>query len=166
MAELICPKCGIKYYGVGCPTCDYPPVPPDKGLAQDTVLFGFIFLAMGLFIASIHFFEHSFPFIAVIAGLTFALAGFQVLAVPRLYKQDSRLSASVFGLLLAGMAYLCLFAAFSKGRVSGGIPFILPDKWNQRFGHFVFGVIGCGIASWSLWLFYRVIKPPPKKKSS
>jgi len=65
----------MKYYGVGCPNCDYPPVAPDKGLAQRAVLMGIIFVVVGLFIASRHFFDRSFPFVATIAGAIFALAG-------------------------------------------------------------------------------------------
>ena len=163
MAELTCPKCGMKYYGMGCPNCDYPPVPPDKGLDRRNMLFSIGFLGFGLFIASLHFFDRSFPFVGIIAGLILALAGLQAAAAGRLYKVESRVSALVCGLLLSGMAYLCLFVAFSKGRISGGIPLILPDKWNQRLGHFLFGACGFGIACWSLWMFYRVVIPPPKK---
>jgi len=165
MAELTCPKCGMKYYGIGCPNCDYPPVPPDKGLAQRSVIFGIIFIVWGLCIASRYFFDRTFPFVGVVGGLIFALAGFQVIAAGRLYKVDTRPSALVCALLIGGMGYLCLFAAFSKGRVSGGIPFI-PDSWNQHFGKFVFGAIGCALACWSLWLFFRFIKPPCKNKPS
>lgn len=162
MAEQTCPKCGKQYYGIGCPYCDYPPVPPDPSLAQRTLIIGGAMLGVGLYVISRYFLissSHRFEILA--AGLLFTVAGFHCMAATRLYKEDGRLSALMGGLMLSGFAYLGLFAAFADGRVRGGIPFI-PDSWNQHFGKFLFGVGGFGMAVWSLFAFYRAIKPKTK----
>jgi hypothetical protein len=164
MAELTCPKCGMKYYGAGCPNCDWPAVPPAPGLAQRNLIFGCVFIAWGLFLASQYFFglyHHNFR--VFVGGVMFALAGLQLAAAGRFYKENSRPSSLVVALIFAGFAYVCLYAALSKGRISGGL-FFIPDKWNQKLGKFAFGALGSLWAWVSAWGFYRTIKPKPPFK--
>ena len=165
MAELTCPKCGSKYYGVGCPNCDWPAAQPDPGLAKRNRIIGWFACAWGLFLASNYFFHflsyHNF--LMLVAGSMLALAGLQIAAAGRLYKLESRPSSFVCALMFAGFAYLCLYAALSDAPVSGPLP-LLPPKWNEKIGKFVFGVVGCVWGWVSLWLFYRTVKPKPSLK--
>jgi hypothetical protein len=60
------------------------------------------------------------------------------------------------------MASIGFFAAFAAGEVEGGIPFV-PAAWNQAIGRIAFGSGACLTAAFSIWLFYRALKPCKKR---
>src|SRR5437762_3024353 len=112
MAEMTCPKCGKPYCGVGCPYCDYPPVPPDKGLAKQRLSGGLIAILAGLYPIAIYFLEpksHRLEILGV--GLAFEFAGIQLVSVQRFYDENGRASALVSGLFLASFASVCFIGA-------------------------------------------------------
>ncbi len=163
MAEMTCPKCGKQYYGIGCPYCDYPPVPPDKRAARTSLLMGFILLAVGISIAAGFIFDKSWHRLTVLAtGVAFALGGLQLVGVQLLYNEKGRVSTLVGGLILAAFSYLCLDGAFSRDALwGGGIPFI-PQSWNQMLCRTMSGLFGVTCAAFSLRCFYLVVKPKHK----
>ncbi len=158
-----CPKCGTQFYGAGCPDCDYPARPADEGQRKQDRILGILFIAMGLGV-DVAVLAHpqavpqglpSWP--ALIAGMLFCLAGFAVLTGVK-----GRLSSGVAGVICAGMATLGFFAALGPGELEGGIP-VLPAAWNQELGRIAFGGGACLTAAFSLWWFYRAVKPCKKK---
>jgi drug/metabolite transporter (DMT)-like permease len=163
MAELTCPKCGLKYYGVGCPNCDYPPVPPDPNEPKRNLFFGLMFATVGVAIIAQYFHvtqAHNLPVLA--AGLIFALVGIHLTAVQRLYKPDSRASAFMGVLVTAAMCWLSLLIIFSDKPFEGGIPFI-PDSWNQTFAKTLVGIGALILAAFTLRGIHLIIKPPRRK---
>jgi hypothetical protein len=163
MAEMTCPKCGKQYYGVGCPYCDYPPVPPDKRAAQISLLMGFVLLAVGIYIATRFVFDKTWHrWLVLDAGVTFTLAGLQLVGVQLLYNEKGRVSGLVGGLLLAAFSYLCFYGAFSQNaHWSSLIPFI-PQSWNQMLARTISGLIGVMCVAFSLRSFYLAVKPKLK----
>ena len=164
MAEMTCSKCGKQYYGIGCPYCDYPPVPPDQRAAQISLLMGFVLLAVGIFIAARFIFDKSWHRLVVLdAGVAFALGGLQLVGVQLLYNEKGRISTLVGGLFLAAFSYLCLYGAFSPdAHWSGGIPFI-PQSWNQMLARTISGLFGVMCVAFSLRSFYLLAKLKVKK---
>src|SRR6476659_2514849 len=140
MAEMTCPKCGTKYFGIGCPDCDYPPVPPDPNEAKRQLLFGIIIAAVGLWIVIQYFriaVAHDLPVLA--AGIIFSLVGIHLMAVPRLYRADSRLCALMGVFIAATFCWLACMMIISDKPFQSGIPFI-PDSWNQNFAKTLVGI--------------------------
>ena len=90
--------------------------------------------------------------------LAYAGAGiFAVVGLQLLIGAKGRLSFLLGGLVCAALSAMGVCVAFSKGAVSGGIPF-LPSAWNQRFGHVMFGLGGLLTGAMALYFFVRVIK--------
>lgn len=52
-----------------------------------------------------------------------------------------------FAFCIAGGTY-ALWLAATGPRLSGGIPWLLPDAWNQMLGRVMFGV--CGLISFGV----------------
>jgi hypothetical protein len=162
MAEMTCPKCGKQYYGVGCPYCDYPPVPPDKQAARTSLLMGFVLLALGIYIAMRFVFDRTWRGLPVLdAGVLFALGGFQLVGVQLLYNEKGRISTLVGGLILAAFAYLCFYGAFSQDAHWSSIPFI-PQSWSQMLARTISGLIGVMCVAFTLRSLYLLVKPKHK----
>ena len=163
MAEMTCPKCGKQYYGVGCPYCDYPPVPPDKQAARTSLLMGFVLLALGIYIAMRFVFDRTWRGLPVLdAGFIFALGGFQLVGVQLLYNKKGRISTLVGGLILAAFSHLCFYGAFSQdAHWSSSIPFI-PQSWNQMLGRTISGLFGVMCVAFTLRSLYLLVKPKHK----
>lgn len=164
MAEITCPKCGKQYCGIGCPYCDYPPVPPDKRAAQTSLVMGFVVLLVGLYVAARFILDKSWHRLIVLdAGVVFALGGLQLLGVQLLYNAKGRISTLVGGLILAAFAYLCFYGAFSPdAHWSGGVPFI-PQSWNQMLARTMSGLFGVMCTAFSLRSFYLLVNPKRNK---
>ena len=94
---------------------------------------------------------------AFVAGVIFFLGG-----VGTFRRVKGRMASVLSGLICAGLASLGFFAAFGRGEVEGGIPF-LPAAWNQGLGRIAFGSGACFTAAFGLWLFYITVKPCKKK---
>ena len=159
MAEMTCPKCGKQYYGIGCPYCDYPPVPPDKRAAQISLLMGFVLLAVGIYITVRFIFDRSWDRLPMLdAGVLFILGGLQLVGVQLLYNEKGRISTLVGGLILAAFSYLCFYGAFSQSvHWSALIPF-LPQSWNQKLARTISGLGGVMCVAFSLRSFYLLVK--------
>ena len=160
---MTCPKCGKQYYGVGCPYCDYPPVPPDKQAARRSLLMGFVLLGVGIYIASRFIFDKSWHGLPVLAAsVVFTLGGLQLVGVQLLYNEKGRVSALVGGLLLTAFSYLCLYGAFSQNaHWSSNVP-LIPKSWNQMLARTISGLFGVMCVAFSLRSFYLVVKPKDK----
>ena len=161
---MTCQKCGKKYYGIGCPYCDYPPVPPDKRAAQISLVMGFVLLVVGIYIATRFVFDktwHQWPVLD--AGVAFALGGLQLVGVQLLYDENGRASAMVGGLILAAFSLLCFYGAFSQdAHWSSLIPFI-PESWDQMLARTLSGLFGVMCVVFLLRSFYLAVKPKYKK---
>jgi len=163
MAEMTCKKCGKQYYGVGCPDCDYPPVPPDKQAARKSLLMGFVFLTLGVYIAIRFVFDGAWHGLPVLdGGVIFALGGFQLVGTQLLYNKKGRISTLFGGLILAAFSYLCFYGAFSEdAHWSSSIPFI-PQSWDQILGKTISGLIGGMCVAFTLRSLYLLVKPKHK----
>jgi hypothetical protein len=163
MAEMTCPKCGKQYYGIGCPYCDYPPVPPNKALARRRFLFGLVFIAIGLCIVVSYFLDPKSHWSAYLAaGIVFSLGGIHMVLVQRLYDENSRASALAGGLLLALFSYLSFVGAFSARAHWTTFP-LIPPEWSHGLARTLSGFFGLLMAAFALRSFYLVIKPKGKK---
>ncbi len=163
MAELTCPKCSKQYYGIGCPYCDFPPVPPDPAAAQRRLLFGLVFIVIGLFVVALYFLDSTSHWSAVLAaGFVFGLAGIHMVSLQRFYDENGRASALVGGLLLVSFSYLCFIGAFSDRAHWTSVPF-LPDTWSHALARTISGLFGAMLAAFSLRSFYLVIRPKTKR---
>lgn len=162
MAEMTCQKCGKQYYGVGCPYCNYPPVPPDKRAARISLLMGFVLLAVGIYIATRFVLDNTWHrWLVLDAGVAFALAGLQLVGVRLLYNENGRVSALVGGLLLAAFSYLCFYGAFSQNAHWSSFAFI-PPSWSHLLARTFSGLFGVMCAAFSLRSFYFAVKPNHK----
>jgi hypothetical protein len=94
---------------------------------------------------------------AFVAGVILFVGG-----VGTLRGSKGRMASALGGLICGGMASLGVFAAFGRGEVEGGIPF-LPAAWNQGLGRIAFCGGACLTAAFGLWLFYLTLKPCKKK---
>ena len=163
MAEMTCPKCGKQYYGVGCPYCDYPPVPPDKGLAKQRLSGGLIAIVAGLYPIGLYFFEpKSHQLVILGVGLAFVFAGIQLVSVQRFYDENAGASALVSCLFLGSFAFVCFYGAFSPRAHWSGPPFV-PDPLPQLVGRTGSGIFGFAFSAWLLKVLYLAIKSKAKK---
>ena len=163
MAEMTCPKCGKQYYGVGCPYCDYPPVPPDKGLAKQRLSGGLIAILAGLFPIALYFFQTETHRVEVLGvGLMFVLAGIQLVSWQRFYDENGWASVLVSCLFLASFAFMCFFGAFSPRAHWSGPP-LVPDLLSQLVGRTGSGLMGVAFSAWLLKVLYLAVKSKGKK---
>lgn len=156
MALVTCNKCGLQFYGVGCPQCDYPKSASDVAATKRQWVAGLIMIAVAVMIL-FFFWKDSRP-MAERWALLPAAAVFFLGGVSLLTMVKGRIADFLGALMFAAFSALGFFAAFGPGRVSGGIP-LMPDAWNQHLGKAVFGFGGCLSAVAALWLIYRGLKP-------
>ena len=88
----------------------------------------------------------------IVAGAVFFLGGLQLVTGAK-----GRGSFLMGGLVCAGLSFLGFWAAFSKGPVSGGIPFI-PYAWNQTLGKTLFGGGALLTAAAAAWFLAKALK--------
>ena len=163
MAEKTCAKCGKAYYGVGCPSCDYPPVPPDKNLAKQRLSGGLIGILAGLYPIALYFFQPGSHHLEVLGvGLAFVFAGIQLVSVQRFYDENGWASVLVSCLFLASFAYVCFFGAFSP-RAHWTGPSFVPNPLSQLVGRTGSGFFGFAFSAWLLKVLYLAVKSKGKK---
>jgi hypothetical protein len=163
MAEMTCAKCGKRYYGVGCPHCDYPPVPPDKGLAKQRLSGGLIAILAGVYPIALYFFDPKTHRVEVLGvGLMFVLAGIQLVSVQRFYDENGWASLLVSCLFLASFGFMCFWGAFSPSAHWTGPPF-LPNPLAQLVGRTGSGFFGVAFSAWLFKILYLAVKSKGKK---
>lgn len=149
-----CAKCGVQFYGAGCPECDYPPIPAAPRERKRTRRWGCAFMGAGLGVILVRILcpDENPLWPVVVAGLLFLLTGWAIVVEPK-----GRLASALGGVICAGLACLGFYAALAPGEIGGGIP-LLPEAWNQVMGRMAFGGGACLTTAFSLWLFYRAWK--------
>jgi hypothetical protein len=162
-AEKTCATCGKPYYGVGCPSCDYPPVPPDKNLAKQRLSGGLIAILAGLYPIGLYFFQpKSHQLVILVVGLAFVSAGIQLVSVQRFYDENGWASVLVSCLFLASFAFVCFYGAFSPRAHWSGPP-LVPNPLSQLMARTGSGFIGFAFSAWLLKVLYLAIKSKGKK---
>ncbi len=153
---LSCPKCGVRYYGAGCPQCDFPQTRAADVSPRMRLFMGLFALLVSIGCSLPGFLRHGpagqRALVFVFAGV-FALAGLQILL-----NSKGRVAWFIGAAIVAGLSTLAFVAAFGPGKISGGAPF-LPPELNQKIGRFAFGAAGVAMGAVALFSLWRAIKP-------
>jgi len=124
--------------------------------SENRKLMGYIALACAVFIACAAFLDHKVSgnqrWVMLIASSVFGLAVLQLVTAA-----TGRSSHLLAGFACVGFSALGLFAAFTRDKLRGGIPFI-PAPWNQSFGHALFGFGALVSGATAAYFFRRAMR--------
>ena len=159
MDAQTCPKCGKQFYGVGCPDCDFPASPPDMSKIRRQQFTAFALLTALLIILVRLFIQNPSFRLPILVGV------FGLVLLGRMLASEvrGRAYALAVGLLCAGLSSGFLYCTFSgiahwSAPALFGISFV-PWWWNEHTTRVLTGFFACLCAAWSLWCFYRVVRP-------